>query len=39
MRIIILCLFLGVALSGIADVAQTPLPTVIKGTQSKFYLD
>ncbi len=39
MRVIIISLLLCLALSEIADVAQAPLPTVIKGISSKFYLD
>jgi hypothetical protein len=39
MRIIILILLVAIALSGLTDVAQTPMPSVIKGTATKFFLD
>jgi hypothetical protein len=39
MRIIILTLLVAIALSGWTEVAQTPMPSVIKGTPAKFFLD
>lgn len=39
MKAIIIALLAVVAFSAISDIALTPLPAIIKGTSSKFYLD
>ncbi len=38
MKAIILALLAVIALSGLSDIALTPLPAIIRGTASKFYL-
>src|SRR5690554_3207810 len=39
MKAIILALLVVAAFSGIANVAINPLPAIVRGTTSKFYLD
>ena len=39
MKVIILALLLVAVFSGLDNVANKPLPSAVKGTTSKFYLD
>jgi hypothetical protein len=38
MKAIILALLVAVALAGLSDIAITPIPAIVRGTASKFYL-